>query len=414
MNNNKQEIVIKIEKKEWEEALNKAFNKKSKDIKIDGFRQGKVTKEVFEKKAGMESLYMDAVDIILPDVYTRVIEESKLIPVVQPSVDIKSISADGVEFVFGIVTRPELKLGAYTNLKVAKPIAEVTKEEINAEIDKLTKKYAEIVIKEGTIENGDTAYINFEGFKDGVAFEGGKGENYPLEIGSNTFIPGFEEQLIGLSKNEEKDITVTFPEEYPSEDLKGSAVVFKVKINDIKEKHIPELNEDFYTDLGLEGVNSKETLEKQIEENIKVSKEAENENLYIDMLLETASKNVEVNIPDEMINEEIDRMINRYSEQLKMQGIEINKYYELTNTSEEQLRAQMKIEASKHVLYRLMLEEIAKKEQITISEEEAKEEATRLAARYQMEEAEFLKLFGGLEMIKYDLEMRKTIEILKK
>jgi trigger factor len=356
---------------------------------------------------------MDAVDIIIPSAYTKALTESKLIPVVQPTIDIKSINQDGVEILFGIVTKPEVKLGKYTNLKVEMPSSEVSKEEIANEIETLIKKYAEIVIKDGKVAKGDIAYIDFEGFKDDIAFEGGKGENYPLEIGSNTFIPGFEEQVIGLSKGEEKDIKVTFPEEYPSEDLKGKEVIFKIKVNDIKEKKIPELNEEFFNDLGMEGVTSKAELEKQLTENIKVSKEAENENIYIDMLLEAASKNVEVDIPEEMIDEEINRMIDRYAEQLKMQGIDINKYYELTNTSEQQLRDQMKNEASKHVLYRLMLEEIAKKEKIVISDEEAQKEASNLAKRYQMEETEFLKIFGGLDMIKYDLEMRKTIEILK-
>jgi trigger factor len=410
---NEQEIVIKIEKKEWEEALTKSFNKKVNEVKIDGFRKGKVPRDIFEKKFGKESLYMDAVDVVLPDAYNKALTESKLIPVVQPHVDIKSINDEGVEIVFNIITKPEIKLGNYKNLKIKKPDLKVSKEEIAHEIEHIRKQYADIGIKEDKIADGDIAVIDFEGFNNGVAFDGGKGENYPLEIGSRTFIPGFEEQLIGMSVNENKDIKVTFPNEYPSEDLKGKEVTFKVIVKEVKTKNVPELNEVFFKDLDLPGVDSKETLEKEIEERIKASKEVENENAYVDLLLEAAAKEAKVDIPHEMIHEEIERMIGRYQDQLKMQGISIEQYYQFTNTTEEDLKAQMHNEAEKHVLYRLMLEEIAALEKINVNDKEANEEAERLADKYQMKKDEFLKLFGGLDMVKYDVQMRKAMETLK-
>ena len=298
-------------------------------------------------------------------------------------------------------------------LNVKKDTVKVTKEEVEHEIEHLRSHYAENVVKEGKVEDGDIAIIDFEGFKDGVAFEGGKGENYPLTIGSHSFIPGFEEQLIGMEANEEKDINVTFPEDYHSEDLKGKEVVFKVKVNEVKTVRIPELDEDFFEDLGMDGINSKESLEKQIEENLKTRKEADAENKYIDELLEAAAKNVEVSIPDAMIKDEQDRMIKQYEQNLQMQGLSLEQFFKFTNSDEQALRDQMKEEATKRVTFRLMLEEIIVEEKIVISDEEADKEAVELSKKYQMEKDEFLKQFGGIEMIKYDLEMRKAIDVLK-
>ena len=269
---NKHVITKEIKGKEWTEALDKSFEKNVKDAKVDGFRKGKCPRNIFEKKYGVESLYNDALNIILPSLYTEVLKESKLEPVVEPSIDIKSINKDGAEIEFVIITKPEVNVKKYTGLKVKEEEVKVTKEEINAEIDNMLERYSEIAVKEGKVENGNIAIIDFEGFNDGVAFGGGKGENYPLEIGSHTFIPGFEEQLIGMGKNEEKEINVTFPKDYPSEDLKGKDVVFKVKVNEIKEKVRRELDKEFFEDLGMDGVDSLETLEKHVEEHLKEHK----------------------------------------------------------------------------------------------------------------------------------------------
>jgi len=324
------------------------------------------------------------------------------------------VTDDYVEFKFTLTLKPVVELGKYTGLGVKKESVKVTKEEVEQTINSMRERYIENVDKEGKVENGDVAIIDFEGFKDGVAFEGGKGENYSLKIGSNTFIPGFEEQIIGMSKGEERDLDLTFPEDYHSEDLKGAKVVFKVKVNEIKAQVMPELNDEFFEDLGMEDVKTKEDLERQIEENIRVRKEAEAENKYIDELLEKASKNVKVEIPEVMIKEETDRIIRQYEENLKMQGITLEMFYQFTNSDEAALRDQMKEEATNRVTYRLMLEEIAIKEGIKITDEEADKEAENLANKYQMEKDEFLKIFGGLEMVKYDLEMRQAIEVLKK
>lgn len=411
---NIKEINIKVEGKEWEEALDKAFVKANAKAKIDGFRPGKAPKEVFLKKYGKEALYMDAADIVLDGAYRKVFEDNKDLEIVaQPEIGLKSIDEKGVEFTFKLTLKPEVKLGKYKGLNVKKDSVKVTKEEVEHEIEHLRSHYAENVVKEGKVENGDIAIIDFEGFKDGKAFDGGKGENYSLTIGSNTFISGFEDQIIGMAKGEEKDINVTFPEDYHSEVLKGQPVVFKVKVNEIKEVKIPELDKDFFEDLGMEGIDSKESLEAQVKENIKARRDADAENKYIDELLEAAAKNVEVDIPDVMISEEQDRILRQYEENLKMQGLTLEQFYQFTNSDEAALREQMKDEATKRVTYRLMLEAIAKAEKIEITDEKANEEAETLAKRYQMPVDEFLKAFGGIEMIKYDLEMRGAIDVLK-
>ncbi|HIU22268.1 MAG TPA: trigger factor [Candidatus Fimihabitans intestinipullorum] len=409
------QIEIKIDGKKWEDALDKAFKKANKKAKIDGFRPGHAPKEVFLKKYGKESLYMDAADAVLNDAYEQMLNENKDVELVaQPEIALKSIDEKGVTFNFTLTTRPEVKLKKYKGLKVKKESAKVTKEEINHAIDEMRSRYAETMNKENeTVEDGDTAVIDFEGFKDGVAFDGGKGENYSLKIGSGTFIPGFEEQLVGMKKGDEKEIKVTFPKDYHAEDLKGKEVTFKVKVNDVKTTVIPELGEEFYADLELEGVNSKETLEATVKDMIKTRKEANVENKFIDDLIEAAIKQIEVDVPHVMIHDEIDRMLCQYEENLRMQGLTLEQFYQFTNSDEQALRDQMHEEAEKRVLSRFMLEEVAKAEKIDITDKEAEEEAQKLAEKYQMEKDEFLKMFGGLDMIKYDQKMRKAIEVLK-
>lgn len=411
---NRHEVLVKIEGKSWDNALDKAFKEEVKKVNVDGFRKGKVPRDIFEKRYGKERLYIPAVDYVIEEAYIKALEDSKLIPVVQPKLEIKKVDESGVELIFNIITKPEVNVKKYKGLKVKQEEVKVTKEEIEHEIHHILERYSELRVKENeTVEEGNVAIIDFEGFKDGVAFDGGKGENYELEIGSHAFIPGFEEQLVGMKQGEEKEIEVTFPEEYPSEELKGQKVTFKVKVNEVKEKVERDFDEELFEDLGMEGVNTKEALEKEIEATIKAHKEMDAENKHVDELLEAVGKNTEVDIPEEMVEEEVDRLLKRFEEQIKMQGISLDLYYQFTNSKEEDLRNQLEKEAYNHVLYRLMLEEVANLEKIEISDEEADKEADNLASKYQMEKAEFLKIFGGLDMIKYDLQMRKVIDLLK-
>lgn len=411
--NNIFEETVKFNKKEFESAIDKAFEKKKNDIKMDGFRKGKVPKDVYFKKVGKETLYMDALDELLPEAYDKVMKNYK--PIIDPKVDIKSIGEDGVEFLFTITTMPEVEISKYKGLNIKKEKVAVSDDEINHELGHLLERFTELTIKEsGKVESGNVAVIDFEGFKDGKAFEGGKGENYALEIGSNTFIPGFEDQVIGMEKGEEKDINVTFPKDYHAEDLKGKEVTFKVKVHEIKEKQARELDDEFFEDLGLEGVKDEKTLREEIKKNIEAGKEREIEDKFVDELLSKIAENTKVDIPEELVHDEIHHMMHNFEDQIKMQGLSLDVFYEMTKSTEEDLHNQMKPEAEKHVLYRMILEKVKELEKIKVTDKEAEKEADELAKKYNVEKEEFLNMYGGIEMLKYELEVKKVLDLLMK
>jgi len=406
-------INFKVENEKWETAQEKAFNKLNKNASIDGFRPGKAPRNIFEKKYGKEEILLEAADSLIHEKYHDIIENDKILPIIEPKIEIVEVTKEKMEVNFTFITEPEVKLGEYKNLKVKKDSVKVTKKEVEHEIEHLLEHYAEMVEKDGKVEAGDTAIIDFEGFKDGVAFDGGKGENYSLEIGSNTFIPGFEDGLVGLSKGEEKDLELTFPEDYMSEELKGQKVVFKVKVNDIKTRVVPKLNEEFFEDLAMEDVKTKEDLEKMIEEEITARKEMEAENKYIDELLEKASKNMKIELEEELIDDEANRMYEQFLDKIAMQGLTEEIYFKYTNTTKEDVLKQMKPEAENRIKYRYLLEAIIKEEKIKVTDKQVEKEAEELAEKYGMGKEDFLKEFGGLEMLKYDMTMRKAIDCMK-
>ena len=414
MSKNIHEIEVELKGKEWTTAVDEAFNKAIKTAKIDGFRQGKAPRAVFEKKYGKVSLFYDAINAKLPEMYSKLLKDNKLEPIIDPKIEILDVNDDLCKVKFTVTTMPEVKIKKYKNLGVKKEEVKVTKEEISNEIENLRMRYADLEIKSGKIESGDIAVIDFEGFKDGVAFEGGKGENYSLTIGSNTFIPGFEDALIGHKAGEDVDVKVTFPKDYQSEELKGQKAVFKVKIHEVKTKVLPELNEDFFLDLEMEDVKSKKDLEKVTEEQIKARKEYDIENKYVDELLAAVAKNTTVDIPNELVEEEIDHMIHEYAHNLEHQGISLDMFYQYTHSDENALREQMRNDAETRVKYRFMLDEIAKLENIEISDKEAKDEAEKLAKRYNITKEEFITNVGGLDVLKNDLRIGKAIDVLKK
>lgn len=411
---NLKEIKIIVKGSDWEEAKEQAYKKANAKFKADGFRVGKAPKDVFMKKYGEDRLNMDAVDISLQKEYVKMLEANKDLPIIaEPDGKLDKIDNDGYEFTFTLTLKPEVKVGKYTKLGVKKETPKATKKEIEDTIHEMQHRFAELVNKDSEIKEGDTVILDFEGFKDEVPFKGGKAENYSLVIGSKTFIPGFEEALIGLKVGNVKDIDLTFPEDYHAEDLKGAKVVFKVKINEVKETVIPEIDKDFFEDLGMEGITDKKSLEVEVEKTILARKEMEAENKYVDDLLKKAAESVTVEIPDVMIEEELHRMIHQYSDSLSMQGITLEQFYQFTNSNEDALKDQMRPEATNRITYRLMLEEIAKLEKIEISDEDADKEALEMAQKYQMDKEEFLKQFGGIETVKYDFKMRQAIEKLK-
>ena len=407
------EVTIKIDGETWKSALDNTFKIKQKDAKIDGFRKGKVPRDIYEKHFGKESLWLDAADSVLQQAYLQALTDSKLVPVVQPQVELKSLDDSGVEFNFKIITKPEVKIKKYKGLGVKPEEIKVEKEEIDHELEHLLERFAELKTKDGKVEKGNVAIIDFEGFKDGVAFDGGKGENYSLEIGSNTFIPGFEDGVIGMKSGEEKDIELTFPKDYAAKDLAGKKVTFKVKVNEIKEKVNRELDEDFFDDLGMKDVKNEKDLRAEIKKSIEEQKKLAAENAHIDALLEAVSKNVEVDIPEEMVNEEIHNLKHRFEHELSHQGLSLEMYYQFTNSTEDDLNAQLEKEAYQTTLYRLMLEEVRNLEKIEVTDEDVEKEAKELAEKYQMPKDEFVNQFGGMDAIRYDLEMNRTINKLK-
>lgn len=409
----REEVNFKLEGKEWVELQDKAFEKLNKKANIDGFRPGKAPRDIFEKKYGKQEIILEAADEATNKEYKRLLGENKIIPIIEPKVELIKCDSDTLEVKFTFITDPEVTLGEYTNLKVKKEKAKVTKEEVDNSIKELLNEYAEVVVKEGNVESGDIAIIDFAGYKDGVAFEGGTSENYSLTIGSNTFIPGFEDAVIGMAKGEEKDIELTFPEDYMQEDLKGQKVVFKVKVNEIKTRKIPELNKEFFEDLNMEGITDKESLEKDIKEELTHRKEHELEHAYEDACLDKAANNMKIEILPELIDDEAHQMYHEFMDRMKRQGIPEELYLKYTNSKEEDLIEKMKDEAKKRIQYRYLLREIIKKENIKITDKEAKEKIKEIAKQYNVTEEEILKEVGTLEAMKMDLAFQKAVELVK-
>lgn len=412
MKKNVHEMEIKLDK-EWTEALDKAFKKKNKEVKLDGFRKGAAPKEVYIKKFGIESLYMDAVDIAIQDAYRKALDESKLVPAIEPKVDVTGISDTNVIFKFTIITRPEITLGEYKNLGIKMDKPKVTEKDIDAEIKTMQDNMADLVVKEnGTIVEGNTAIIDFNGFVDGKELDGGKGENYSLEIGSHSFIPGFEDGLVGHKAGENVTLNLKFPDDYV-EELKGKEVRFEVKINEVKERIVPEINEEFFKDLGYDDVKTKEDLKKKVKAYLEDKKTHELEEEFTEKLIAKASENLKVDINEEIIDDEVHQMIHQYEEQLRMQGLSLEQMFSITGKNEKDLHEKFEPEAEKRVKYRYLIEEVAKAEKIEFTEKEVKAEAKKMAENYGITVDELIKAYGTLDIVKYDMTMHKAIDIIK-
>jgi trigger factor len=405
---------IEIKGADWAKILDEAFQKDVKSVSLAGFRKGNVPKDIYLKKFGIESLYRDAMDLGLQNAYKEVFDKNKdLEPVVEPKIDIKEIDENHIVYTFTIITHPEVTLGAYTNLNIKKETPKVSKEELAAEIKKLQARFAEIVVKDnGEVTDGNTVVIDFNGLVDGKPLEGGKGENYPLEIGSHTFIPGFEEGIIGMKKGETKELNLKFPENY-TEDLKNKDVKFTVKVEEIKERVLPELNQDFYEDLGYKDIKTEEEFKNKVESEIKVRKDKELEDKYINDCLDKAVSNMKVEINPEIIHEEVHLMLHQFEEQIKMQGITLDQYMAYSGMKMADFEKQMEPEATKRVQSRFLLEAIANKEKYDFTDAEVDKKAEELAKEYGVTKEELIKEFGGVEVVKYDMKMRKAIETVK-
>lgn len=409
----KKVVNYKAQKEDWEKAKDQAFKKISPKYKVDGFRKGKAPRNIFERNFPGQ-IVMEAADILVDQEYKRILTEGKILPILEPKIDVVKVNDDELEVNFSFILEPSVTLGEYKNLGVKKETVKVSKEEVQQKIDELLKNYTELVIKEeGAVENGDVAVIDFEGFKDGVAFEGGKGENYSLEIGSHSFIPGFEEGIIGMKKGEEKDLTLTFPEEYQEKSLAGKEVVFKVKVNEIKTKEVPELDKDFFEDLGMEDVKTKEDLEKKMKEEIKAQKEEEAEKKYVDALLEKAVSNMTIELDEEIIDAEAEAMYNDFMSHMSAQGITEELYLKYAGTTKEDIVNHMKKEAEVRLKNSYLLNAIIKEEQIEADEKEALDQIKDLAKKYNMTEEDVKSSLGGDDAVKYDIKVRKAIDLMK-
>ena len=409
----KKVINYKVQKEEWEILKNEAFKKLNAKATIDGFRKGKAPRSMFERNYPGQ-IIMEAADVAVDKEYKRIIIEDKILPIIEPKVDIVKVTDEELEVNFTFITEPEVKLGEYKNLKVKKETVKVTKEEVKDKIDSLLRGYAELVVKEeGNVENGDVAVIDFEGFKDGIAFDGGKGENYSLEIGSNTFIPGFEDGVIGMKKGETKDLNLTFPESYGVEDLAGKEVVFKVTVNEIKSRIIPELDKEFFEDLGMEDINTKEELEAKMKEEIKAEKEEKTEHKYIDDLLAKATSNMEIEIDEEIVEYEAESMYHDFMHNMSRQGITEEIYLQYANTTKEDIVNHMKEEALRRLKNSYLLNAIIKEEKIEVSTEDAEKEIKEMAIKYNMTEEDVANSLGGIDSMIYDLKVRKAIDLMK-
>lgn len=408
-------LTITVPAEEFDNALDQAFNKVKKDIQVPGFRKGKIPRQMFDKRFGVEALYQDALDIILPTAYGKAVEETGIKPVDQPQVDVKEIE-QGKDLVLTaeVTVEPEVELGEYKGLEGKEIDAEVTEEDVNEQIEALLAQYTELVVKDGEVAEGDVANIDFKGFVDGEAFEGGEAEGHDLEIGSGTFIPGFEEQLVGLKSGDEKEVKVTFPEEYQAEELQGKEATFEVKVNEVKEKETPEFNDDFVKE-ELEGFDDAETAEDvktKVTEDLKAYKEQEKDFELRESLVVQASENAKMEIPEAMVESEQQRMLQEYEQRLAQQGLNLELFEQISGQTKEDLLEQMKDDAFKRVRTGLTLQAISDAENIEASEEDIDNELQKLAEQFQMAKEDIKNVLGDLTVIENDIRNQKAIEFL--
>ncbi|KAA6454585.1 MULTISPECIES: trigger factor [Bacillus] len=406
-------LTVEVDAETFKTALDDAFKKVVKQVSIPGFRKGKIPRGLFEQRFGVEALYQDALDILLPVEYPKAIEEAGIEPVDRPEIDVEKIEkGESLIFTAKVTVKPEVKLGDYKGLNVEKDETAVTDEDVQNELKALQERQAELVVKEeGTVEEGNTVVLDFEGFVDGEAFEGGKAENYSLEVGSGSFIPGFEEQLTGLEAGAEKDVEVTFPEEYHAEDLAGKPAVFKVKIHEIKAKELPELDDEFAKDVDEE-VETLAELTEKTKKRLEEAKENEADAKLREELVLKASENAEADVPQAMIDTELDRMMKEFEQRLQMQGMNLELYTQFSGQDENALKEQMKEDAAKRVKSNLTLEAIAQAENLEVTDEEVDAELSKMAEAYNMPVENIKQAIGSTDAMKEDLKVRKAIDFL--
>lgn len=407
-------LKITVGNEAFESACKQAYNKNKGQFNIPGFRKGKATRAMIEKMYGEGAFFEDAIDIVFPEAYRTAVEELDLEVIDRPSLDVEEIGkGKDLVMVITVQVKPEVKLGEYKGLEVKKVDSEVTEEDIDAELKKMQEQSARMVtVEDRPVADQDNLLFDFCGSVDGVEFEGGKAENYSLVVGSNTFIPGFEEQLIGMKAGESKDIIVTFPEDYGSEDLKGKEAVFAVVINEIKEKQLPEIDDEFVKD--TTEFENLEELKNDIKAKAADSKKKQSEDTMKNEVVEKLAENIEVEIPEAMIKNEIDSMLKDFENNLRYQGMDLETYYQYTGTSKAILEEQMHPDAEKRVKISLAVEAVSKVEDIEVTEEDMETEYVKMAEIYKLEVDKIKEIFQNSqdEAIKSTIVARKTVDLL--
>ena len=407
------ELLATVEGDTWKNAQKKALKKLAKKVNLPGFRPGQAPEKLVRKHISSQNILFEAVDEVATDALAEGIKEHELEMIARPTLDFDSIDEEKVVLKFNITVKPEVTLGDYKGLDIKKEEVSVEEADIEAEIARLQDRFADLVVKEeGKVENGDTAVIDFEGFKDGVAFEGGKGDNYPLVIGSGTFIPGFEEQVLGMGIEETKDINVTFPEQYQAADLAGQPVVFKVTVHEIKSKVLPEVNDELVKQAEIKDVETLDAYKEYTRKNLETSKANQAEQKFENELLTAICDGASVEIPQIMIDDETDSMVRDFAQRLQYQGMSLDQYYQFTGQNEEMIRGEMSKDAYNKVKVRLVLEAIAAAEKLEVSEEDINKEIENIAGMYNMP-AEKVKELISNDAIGYDLRIRKALELVK-
>lgn len=410
---NKGILTVEVPEEKVKEALNHAFKKVVKDVQAPGFRKGKMPRPMFEKMYGVESLYNEALDFILPEAYSNAVEEADINPVDRPEIDVEQMEkGKSLIFTATVTVKPEVKLGDYKGLEATRQETEVTDEEIEEQLKDRQSAFAELVVKEdGVVEDGDTVKLDFKGFSDGVPFEGGEAQDFDLEIGSGSFIPGFEEQMVGMKVEEEKEIEVTFPEEYHAAELAGKPAVFEVKVKEIKAKEIPALDDELAKEIDEE-VEGLDALRAKLKEQTIAEKKSASETALRDDLVEAAARNAEIDIPEVMITSEVDRMLGEFEQRLQQQGMNLELYFQFSGQDEAALRGQMQDDALSRVRVSLTLEAIGQAEAIEVTEEEVNEELQKMSDQFGMELEQIKTALGGTTVLENDLRFNKTVEFL--
>lgn len=414
LENSKVEVLVDVDTASWKEAQEKAYKKLIADVEIKGFRKGKAPEELAKKSVSTEKMLDEAINSMLQGVYDEVIREEKLQPFARPSVNVTKVSDTDLQLQFTIVLAPEVKLGKYKGLGVKKAAVKVEEKEIDEAIEKLVAQSASLVVSDKPAKLGDTVVIDFVGSVDGKEFEGGKAENYSLELGSHSFVPGFEDQLVGVKAGEKKDVNVTFPEQYVPE-LAGKKALFKCTIHEVKEKVVPELNADLIADLAIPEVKDEKGLREHQKKQILASKENAAKNEAFNKVIEEIVKESKIELADEIVKDEVEGMKKNMEQQISQRGLTLDQYYQITGQKAEDVEKQMKVEAEKNLRAILCMEEIAKLEKLEVSEEEVDEEFIKIATQYQMEVEKVKEILGkDLARFKAEIRQRKLQEFLEK